>query len=300
MESIPLIGELASLGAALIWAVSLTLFSRFGSVLNPTALNLWKNSIALVCFAALILFIKPEWPDGWEVYVAFGLSGILGLAVGDTALFAALQRLGAQNTSVSQCCVPLITGGLAYIFLSESLSAGEVLGMIITGLAIFLVIRHDNNRRKQSKIELDLFGGLFFAAIAALCQAGAVVIIRHYLQGVDVALGTAIRLLPAFCVLFLVGAFRGDVAKIIEGLNTRSYDFLILSVAALFGTFLGLLMMSTGAKYAKAGISAALTATYPLWIIPLSVWIAKESVSIKKSLYTVIAVVGVGIMMAAG
>ena len=74
---------------------------------------------------------------------------------------------------------------------------------------------------------------------------------------------------------------------------------MILALASFFGTFIGLLLMSIGAKYAKAGISSALTSTFPLWIIPISVLIAGESVNLRKSILTVFAVAGVGIMMLA-
>ena len=107
------------------------------------------------------------------------------------------------------------------------------------------------------------------------------------------------RLFPAFLILALFAGPRGDLAVLGNLYKKKPKDLGIIAFAALFGTFLGLLLMSTGAKYAKAGISSALTATYPLWIIPLSAWIAKESISLKKTAYTLFAVLGVGLMMAA-
>ena len=117
MESIPFVGELASLLAALIWAVSLTFFTAFSRDLKPDQMNLYKHVVAMGCLTISLIFLSPVWPSTLETYGAFFLSGIIGLAIGDTALFAALKRMGAQNTSVSQCSVPPLTAILAFLFL---------------------------------------------------------------------------------------------------------------------------------------------------------------------------------------
>src|SRR5262249_12596129 len=97
----PLAGEIASLSAALIWSGSMSTFSVFGRSIPARSINLFKNLIAVSCLALAALILRPPVPDDPEAMALLALSGILGLSIGDTALFSALQRLGAQATSAS-------------------------------------------------------------------------------------------------------------------------------------------------------------------------------------------------------
>ncbi|SMF26155.1 DMT family transporter [Pseudobacteriovorax antillogorgiicola] len=297
MESIPYLGEAASLLSAMIWAVSMTFFTAYSKQLRPDQLNLFKHVIASLFLCLGVLIINPPWPEAPEVYLAFFLSGFVGLTLGDTALFAALSRLGAQNTSVSQCAVPPLTAILAFTFLQESLTFWEMLGMAITVIAVFLILSHRSSRSHFTLSKRQLVEGLFFAGVAALGQSSAVVIIRHYLQGTDVILGTTLRILPSLLILLAVTGYKGQLRSLLRFLKANPRGAITLSGVSFMGTFLGLLLMSLGAKYAKAGISSALTSTFPIWIIPVSAVVLKEPVSLRKTVWTVVAVAGIGVML---
>lgn len=291
MQSLPLLGELSSLGAALIWAISLTMFSKYGSNSSPIALNLYKNLLALAGFVLAALWLGGFQHVTSTQAIFLGLSGLLGLALGDTALFAALSRLGAQKTGVSQSVTPVITCLLAFFVIDESLSYQQVFGIALSVSATILVLT-----MKEDSSPARLLSGSFFALIAAFCQASAVVLIRSHMQELDVFTGTALRVIPACLFLLIVQGTRRRLASDFKRLFSEPGSFYHLSLAALMGTFLGLLLMSTGAKYTKAGISSALTATYPLWLIPLSVKFLGEPFRKKSVLYTSFAIVGIWLM----
>ncbi len=59
---------------------------------------------------------------------------------------------------------------------------------------------------------------------------------------------------------------------------------------------MGLILQSTGTKYAKAAIAAALTSTYPLWIIPLAAIFLNEKSSKGAIVATFCAVGGIILM----
>jgi drug/metabolite transporter (DMT)-like permease len=150
----PMAGELASLSAALIWSCSISLFTLFAKDVPARALNLYKNLLALVCLAVAAAVIRPELPPDGGPFLILGLSGILGLSLGDTALFAALRRLGAQVTSASQCLAPPISAVAAVLMLGESLTARESLGLTVTTGAVAAIIYFGKREGRSWRIYL--------------------------------------------------------------------------------------------------------------------------------------------------
>jgi drug/metabolite transporter (DMT)-like permease len=296
----PLAGELACLGASLIWSCSMSIFTACGRHVPAQALNLFKNLVAGACLLVAALFIP--WPGSGEAR-AFGVlaaSGIVGLSLGDTALFAALRRLGAQITSASQCLAPPVSALIAALFLSETLSAKELGGLLLTAGAVGVLIFFSQRRGAQlsGMPGKTVAFGLGLCLLSATCQGAGVVLQRFAMQRVDVVYGTLSRVLPAILVLALIThAGSGGAAKRMQAIFVRRRDAVLLTIAAFAGTFLGLLLMAAGAKYAKAGIAAALLQTYPIWIIPIARFVLKEKIQWQSIVCTVVAVGGIVLMV---
>ena len=59
-DQIPLLGEIASLAAAIIWAGALCVFKGFGRGISASTLNLFKNSVALACLMLCLAVLQPQ------------------------------------------------------------------------------------------------------------------------------------------------------------------------------------------------------------------------------------------------
>ncbi len=291
-------GELASLAAALIWSCSMSLFTLFAKDVPARALNLYKNLVALFCLTIVAVVIRPELPTTGAPYLMLALSGILGLAIGDTALFAALRRLGAQVTSASQCLAPPIAALAAVVILDESLSLREALGLTLTTAAVGSIL-YFGKRSGAQLADLPrstLVTGISFAVLSAACQGLQMVISRQALQSVHVVHGTMMRIAPAVVVIFGMTLIGKEPASLRSIFRQRKQAG-VLTFASFAGTFLGVLGMSLGAKYAKAGIAAALTSTYPVWIVPIAKYLLGEKVNWQSAVCTLFAVAGIILMV---
>ncbi len=290
-----LLGEMASLGAALMWACSMSLYSRFGRLVPASGLNLFKNLIASSCLLITGLALGFHWPtDAWTVG-AFALSGLIGLALGDTLLFRAIKTIGVQRTSVIQCLSPPLAAVIAWLAFDERLNHWQWIGLLTTtGSLTWLV---STRRPARVLAPVPAFHGILAAVGAAICTSLAVIILRRSLQGVDVVTGTLMRVLPAIVVLSMLSFARSGIEPMREVFRPAR-NGAVLTLAAFMGTFIGLLLMSTGAKYAKAGVTTAISSTYPVWILPIAHFLLGEKVSLKALLSTLLAVAGVAIMMA--
>jgi drug/metabolite transporter (DMT)-like permease len=97
--------------------------------------NRWR-----LIFACSVLWlavgISGRWsPLGWPDAALLSLSGLVGICVGDTALFACMNRLGPRRSGVLFACHALFSALLAWWFLGETLwGAALVLHLAVRAL----------------------------------------------------------------------------------------------------------------------------------------------------------------------
>ncbi len=68
------------------------------------------------------------------------VSGLVGLTIGDTALFASVARIGAHRAVLIQTLAPIVTVILAVATRGESLGGGRLPGMLVTLAGVALVL----------------------------------------------------------------------------------------------------------------------------------------------------------------
>ena len=68
------------------------------------------------------------------------LSGICGIALGDTCTFFALRRIGVRNTILIQNLAPPLTGILSFIAFGTTIHFLGWLGMFITMGGVVIVV----------------------------------------------------------------------------------------------------------------------------------------------------------------
>jgi drug/metabolite transporter (DMT)-like permease len=297
--SLPALGELAALGSALVWSFSITLYTLHGKDIPAHETNLFRSLVALIILGAGILITQPVWPQDPASIGILALSGLIGLAIGDSAFFASLKRLGAQNTSASQCLSPGMAALLAFGLLGEKLSLVESLGIAVTILAVTgaVLLGSPENKQNAAISRKNLLIGIGFALTAAFCQAISIVMSRFAFQNMDVLVGTTLRIAPATIALYLFMLLKGHKDPFFNLKQKRLSVWLWIALASFMGSALGLVLQSTATKHAKAGIASAISSSYPIWLIPLAWFILREKVRPPVIILTIVAVSGIGLMM---
>ena len=90
------LGVIAALGSAAAWAAALIVLKTLRRDLSPFGLSLVAALLGIVCIGGLSLLQGESLPP-LTASLALGLSGVLGIAVGDTLFFAAMPLLRAQT-----------------------------------------------------------------------------------------------------------------------------------------------------------------------------------------------------------
>jgi drug/metabolite transporter (DMT)-like permease len=198
-------GELAALGAAFLWALSAVVYARLGQTIPPLVLNLSKGVIA-IALLLITLILQGNYLPAELNTVSIGfllLSGIVGIALGDTFYFAALNHLGARRTLLVEALAPPLSALIALIVLQEALSVGACVGIFLTVFGVSWVVSErvpgSNNKA------VNPLRGVSFALVSALGQATGAVLSRAALAETAISplWSTLLRLIGCVLVLLL-------------------------------------------------------------------------------------------------
>lgn len=289
------IGEIAALSAALLWAISSVVYSRLGLRIPPLQLNLYKGIIA-IAFIIITLFIQGlAFTDiSISTIALLALSGIIGIGLGDTAYFTALNSLGARRTLLMETSSPPMSALLALIFIGEQLSYSTWCGILLTIVGIAWVI---SERNPVNNLTVS-FQGVIWGILAAIAQAVGSVISRFALIQSDISPleSTLIRLVGGTVIvlgLLFLPATKAKTTKTQWQLSLRSLG--IIAIAAFGSTYLGIWLQQTSLKFAPTGIARTFLATSPLFILPI-VALQGERISLRAILGALLSLSGIAIM----
>ena len=223
----------------------------------------------------------------------FGLSGIIGFAIGDTLLFRAFVLLGARLSMLLMSLVPVFGTIIAWLFLHEILGVTEIVAIIITIAGISWVILERKNEEYKKG---HYFNGIMCGIGGALGQALGLILSKKGL-GYDFSALSAniIRVFAATSILWIIAVLRGQIPQTFKKLQDTKAT-ITLSGGALLGPFLGVWFSLVAIQYTFVGIASTLMALPPIFLIPLSHWVFKEKISLGAILGTIVAVIGVALI----
>ncbi len=290
-------GELAALSAALIWAAASVVYTGVGRQLSPLVLNLVKGLVAIALLLVTLLFLGKLLPSVSLVPVLLLLlSGVVGIGIGDTAYFAALNSLGARRALVLESLSPPLAAFLALIFLQEQLPAFAWLGIGLTIAGVTGVVL-ERSPQPNGTLTQPPVRGIIAGCAAAMGQAIGAVLSRAALAGTDIdpLWSTLIRLLAGILVLLIwFSAQKHPLQKLAPLRSRRLWGIVIMTAFA--STYLGIWLQQIALKYAPTGIAQSLSATSPLFVIPFAI-ATGEKVSLRAVLGVLIALAGVWLLL---
>jgi drug/metabolite transporter (DMT)-like permease len=294
-------GELFALLAALTWAFAMVLFKFSGERVTPLALNLFKNAVGVILLG-LTLLAAPLLPallgdenlstvlalPAWHVGIMM-LSGVIGIAVGDTLFFYGLNMAGVGLISIVDCLYTPLVFLFSYLLLNEQLTALHLVGaaLILSGVLI-----SSGHKPPPGTPRRQLAGGVLVGALAIASMAYGIVIAKPVLEGFPLVWAALIRLLAGTLSLAAVGLLSPK-RKALWSIFRPSADWKTALPGALVGTYLAYMFWLAGFKYADASINAILNQTTVIFAIILATVIVKERMTRRKFVSVALAVAGV-------
>ncbi len=292
----PFIGEIAALAAAFFWGFGALLFEAAGTRIGAFQTNILRLVIGCVLLSLALYFqVGAFFPmhASQENYIWLGLSGIVGLAIGDGALFYAIVILGPRLSTLLLSLAPPVATVIAWLFLGEALEPIALIGIVVTIAAIAWVVseKHGDEHIRGSKTV-----GIILGVVAALGQGVGVIFAKLGLTGgIDSLSATLIRMLPAAVLMWLVAALSRRALPTVLALRDK-ISALVVVTGSIVGPFIGVWLSIVAVKHTEAGIASTLLATVPVLLIPMEFFIHKRVPSIRGVIGAAMAVVGIAMI----
>ncbi len=296
----PFAGELAALGTAIFFALGPTCFALAGLRVGSAAVNRLRLLFAFVLLLILhtVLYGQPlPAGAGSERWFWLGLSGVVGLVAGDACLFQAFVLIGPRLSMLVFSLSPVLAAFTAWLFLGESLGAGQILGIAVTlgGVAIVVLGRRNGGSAARAGGSYAL--GLLLALGGAAGQALGMITAKLGLAGGYPALsGHVIRLGVAAAVLWLLSALQGRVGSTFRAFARDRRALALTAGGAALGPLFGVWLSLVAISLAPVGIATTLMALPPVLLLPIGRYVFGEHIGGRAALGTLVALLGVALL----
>jgi len=279
-----------ALSSALLSSAA-TIFIRQGLRGYGPYTGVWINmAVGAVCLWIGVLFTGGLGRPTPTAVGLFVLAGLIGTVAGRLLRFFAIEAVGASITGAFMNVTPLVSSGLAILFLGERVTLPIVLGtLVIVAGATLLSTGGRSLGVRPAQLWLPILSATCFGIVAILRKLG--------LSGMAPVPGTAVNVTTALVVFtaFLVASGQRE-AMVCRG-RSLVY-FLAAGLTENLGVFLVVLALSVG----TVSVVAPLTNVTPLFVIIFSLLFLRgvESLNGRVVAGSALIVVGACLITALG
>ncbi len=289
-------GELSALAGAFQWAFCGVWLTRLGRKMHVLTIAAWRAIVSLLFFIVLVPFT-----GGWQMFdalpartlIMLALSVLIAQGVGDITFFMAAQRIGMLRTMPIAEANPLITAGLAAIFLGERLTLQVLGGAMLILVGAYLLSSGARAAQTPQAGKVDLIG-LGLAVLTAVCWAAGYVLLTPVAQAMHpVAVSIFRQAIIAVWFLMIMPkplGFRQSRAL------SRG-ETIMLVLISIVSSGLGSFFYVWSMRWAGASLAAVLSATTPVFSTPLSIIFLKEKLTPRIIMGTLLIIGGVWLVL---
>lgn len=257
--------------AALCWAVGSLLSASAASQMGAFAFTRWR-----LFFALSLLWALAAWTGQWRSLdgQALGLlvlSGLIGIFIGDTALFACMNRLGPRRSGVLFATHALFSAVLAWWILGETLWGWTLLGsgLLVSGVMVAIAWgRRSDETHRWEETRGALWQGVALGLLAALGQSVATLMIKPLMStGIDAVSASAVRTTAAFAAHVVLLWSGLGLARVQQPLSAAV--LLKTWASAAVAMALGMTLILAALRTGQANLVGIFSSLSPVLLLPL-------------------------------
>ncbi|MBN2559931.1 MAG: DMT family transporter [Phycisphaerae bacterium] len=306
------IGPAAGVATSMLWTGTSLLFTAAAKRVGATTVNIFRITLAVVLLGITHRLMAGAWiPNlvGGQVLL-LALSGVVGLSIGDQALFTSFVHLGPRLAMLIMATSPIFAALFAWLTLGETLHGIAWLGVGLTVGGVAWVVLE----RTEDKVVADHLRrvqGVILALIGSACQGGGLLLSKQGMghgwlpaaQHLDAQAATLVRMSFAWIGMIPIVVLHGlrQRKRRASGIPPRAIGSLraglvFTSFGAVVGPYLGVWMSLVAADRAPVGVAQTLCSLTPVFLLPFAVVIHKERISPRAVVGAVIAVAGTALL----
>ncbi len=301
-------GYLAAFITLMSWTVGTFAFTKASRLAAPASVNrvrllyAWFALSFLVCIFNGISLTQLFSTISREQYFWFGLSGFVGLTLGDYFAFTGYKILGGRRASLFVCFAPGAALLAGMLLIGETLSWVGIIGMMVSlsGIALLSISRTEQNAVNDEG-HGDFYKGILFAGLGAVCQGVGLVLAKKGFQSngapINAIHATWIRMLCASFFVYLIGAFKINLWTEFKSITLDKKTRTPVLIGTLFGPVIGVSFSLLAASHIEASVAQTIFSLLPVSVLFASVLFFREKVQTLSYLAVFISIIGVLILV---
>jgi len=302
------IGLLAACGTLFSWSFGTLEFLSASRRIDPGLLNKVRLLLAVGASFILACVTMQVWP--WAIFtiassnqwIWLGISGVVGLAIGDLFGFTSLRILGARRQSVLSTAAPAAAAIAAYFILGEQLTLRHLCGM---GLSIAGVMYAMSSVEERTEVSREGYGafstGVLLAIGGAICQGSGLVLAKVGLQAdggnVSPFHATFMRMSIGFLTTYALDIIRRAPHRPIKEAFRDRIGARAMYFGTLFGPIIGVTLSLVAASRLDVAVAQTIFSLVPFVVMGITRIVHKETLHWRTVLGAAVAVVGVIILV---
>ncbi|AHE50180.1 drug/metabolite exporter family protein [Aeromonas hydrophila 4AK4] len=300
--------EWLALAAASLWAVAALISVKPARHLGAFAYSRWRMFLVSLMLASASLVT-----GGWQTLTEsalplLALSGLIGIFVGDTALFACMNRLGPRRSGLLFSCHALFSALLGLWLFGEQLGGWRLVGALLVLAGVMLAIlfgRRGNLQQGQQHNEWEqvrghLAVGIALGLTAALCQSLGAIIAKPVMMAgnVDAVSASGIRMGSALLAHCALRVLRVPLAMPHNPINRQVIG--MIGINGFLAMALGMTLILVALRQGDVGMVAILSSTTPVILLPLLWWHSGMHPALPAWAGALLATLGTTLVLGAG
>ncbi len=285
-------GELIALSVAVCWTVSAVFFELAGRKVGSISVNIIRLGVSFILLGITLLITKQSFipmDATGEQWFWLGLSGIIGLFLGDMLLFSSYVLIGSRTSALVMSLVPAITTIISWFFLKETLALKSIIAILVSMSGIMIAVA---DRRMKLNVPIK---GILLALGGATGQSLGLILSKKGIgSDYDPIAATQIRILFALIAFIILMTYTKRWHRLKQAISNRK-AFTQVSIGSFVGLYLGVSLSLLAIQYTKTGIASTFMALVPIFIILPSAIIFKEKIKTSHVIGAIVSVIGVAL-----
>jgi drug/metabolite transporter (DMT)-like permease len=305
------VGELMALRTALTWSLGMFPFTEAAKRLGVNALNLFRLVLAVLLLGIATLlftnisFIHLFTSPNQQHWLWLGISGIIGIAIGDYCAFSAFILLGTRLTSVFNTLSPAAALLFGFIINHDHINLIGISGMAITIGGIMWLSLSQSEKHKVSHLSpAEYTKGIIFAVLSAVTQGIGVALSQRGLslqidgENINTIHAAFIRMIAATVGVLFIAVFSGRIKQfVVPALANQNKGIGYAIIATIVGPVIGMALSMQAVSMTSASVAQTIFSLLPVFVLILAHFFYDERITARSFLGAVIAIVGVVILI---
>jgi drug/metabolite transporter (DMT)-like permease len=292
-------GELAAIATALLWTLSALAWTYSGKYIGALAVSFLRLVMAAALLMLYSYFGRGLWlptDASLQTWLLLGASGLTGFVLCDLCLIKAFLLIGPRLSLLIFSLAPPIAAIISWVCIGDELTLWRWVAMGVTLAGVVWVVLEQPEQSKHPHARRHRGQGVALAVLAAITHAVGYVLSKEGIGQYDAVAATLIRAIVALAgYVVLITLWRRWPAMLAATRHTRAMG--VLALGAAVGPFAGVALSLVALRLAPTGVVATIIATMPVLILPLSILLYHEKVSLRAVGGAIVAVAGIAMLM---